>query len=148
MGRSAWEAHLTPLTDGEPERPPSPSVARSSAEEEGEAVTFEEKCKLFFLEGKEWGGRGVVTLQLRRKLAGAGSRLLARAETGKVALNATLYAGLKVVRKDDKTLCTTLFNLLPGAEGGKPSPAQTMLRFKSRSEADAFCAKVTEGTPK
>ena len=41
---------LTPLfaADDEPERPPSPSVHTSAAEDDGEQVLFETKCKLFF----------------------------------------------------------------------------------------------------
>ena len=35
--------------EDEPERPPSPSVHKSSAEDDGEQVLFEAKSKLFFL---------------------------------------------------------------------------------------------------
>jgi hypothetical protein len=40
------------VEDDEPERPPSPSVHKRSAEDDGEVVLFEQKCKLFFTESK------------------------------------------------------------------------------------------------
>jgi hypothetical protein len=52
-------------------------------------------------------------LQLRRPLdanASASARLILRNDTGKAMLNAKLYAGMKLVVKDGKSVCTTVFN--------------------------------------
>ena len=141
--------------EDEPERPPSPSVHKSSAEDDGEQVLFESKCKLFFRDSGDgqvmrtgvanrayahlrpgadclsqatWSPRGVGTLQLRRPLdasAAASARLIVRNDTGKAMLNAKLYAGMKVVVKEGKSVCTTVFNtVVPSTTAtGEAEPA-------------------------
>lgn len=155
--RHGWrrERHAHPLTlpcsaDDEPERPPSPSVHKSSAEDDGEQVAFESKCKLFFRgqvgpagsvssvfttgtkrvavssQDNAWSPRGMGNLQLRRPLdasAAASARLILRNDTGKAMLNAKLYSGMKLIMKDGKSLCTTVFNsVAPSATTGEAEP--------------------------
>ena len=122
---------------------------KSSAEDDGEQVLFEAKSKLFFRgevtpvgsaadlhlltassfssQDNAWSTRGMGNLQLRRPLdttAGASARLILRNDTGKAMLNAKLYAGMKVVIKEGKSVCTTVFNVVaPSAPVATPEAA-------------------------
>ena len=174
MRARAQRARLRVLcgAEDEPERPPSPSVHKSAAEDDGEQVLFEAKSKLFFRgevtpagcaanmlmltalcctsQDNAWSARGMGNLQLRRPLdtaAGASARLILRNDTGKAMLNAKLYSGMKVVIKEGKSVCTTVFNVVapsapvatpeaadkpaqpaPPAEPAQPKPVMTCVR--------------------
>ncbi len=154
--RALADASTLSEGDDEPERPPSPSLEKRSAEDDGEQVLYEGKCKVFFkkarpqptaphrthgsqvadtctgLQDNGWSERGLGSLQLRRQKDGAhGARLLVRNDTGKLMLNANLYPGLKVMLKD-KNLIMSLVNFVeqssqPGKEGEAPSEPANQL---------------------
>jgi len=75
-----------------------------------------------------WAVRGMGNLQLRCPLdagAAGSARLILRNDTGKAMLNAKLYAGMKVVVKEGKSVCTTVFNTVAPsvAVAGDAEPA-------------------------
>ncbi len=149
---------------------------KRSAEDDGEVVLFEQKCKLFFNESKArlqtaalcgccaplprtlttapgrmqeagWASRGLGDLQLRRPLdagAGGSARLLMRNDAGKLMLNAKLYAAMKIVQLQGKSVCTNLFNTVQaaGAEEGAAgaAPKETPTCVHSRCSLSPRCA--------
>lgn len=135
--------------DAEPERPPSPSLVKGSAEDEGERVLFESKTKLFFLQSGSWSERGVGRLQLRCPLVPSGAtsaRLLVRNDTGKLLLNAKLYAGLKVTKKP-KCVVVQLFNA--AAENAElTTPVATMLRLAADKDSVQLHNLLEENIPR
>ena len=77
----------------------------------------EVKSKMSFKVNNEWASRGTGLLQLRRPKAGGSARLVMRNETGKLWLNANLYAGLKTVQ-NGKAVILSLHNAVE--EGAAP----------------------------
>lgn len=119
-------------------------------------------------QGDAWSERGVCNLQLRRPQADAtGSpRLLCRNDTGKLTLNAKVYAGLKVQVKQ-KSVLMKLANALPADDGAQAAdvpfvltcvPTRSrlhdcglrcpslhrMLRVKTEAEAEKLAALISE----
>jgi hypothetical protein len=89
-----------------------------------------------------WASRGLGDLQLRRPLdagAGGSARLLMRNDTGKLMLNAKLYAAMKIVQLQGKGVCTNLFNAVQaagaeeGASGAAPKETPTCVRNRVRT---------------
>lgn len=107
------------------------------------------KAKLFFLlPDGGWSERGVVRLQLRRPLAEGApgcARLLARNDTGKLLLNATLYAGLKTTAKARGCVAKLVNAAQGGADGGQA--VVTMLRVASDADAARLHALMEQNTP-
>ena len=94
-----------------------------------------------------WSTRGMGTLQLRRPLdasAGASARLILRNDnTGKAMLNAKLYSGMKLVIKEGKSICTSVFNVVAPAApvGGAAEDSQAAAPAGGAAEDSQPAAK-------
>jgi hypothetical protein len=171
-------AHSPTIVDGddEPQRPPSPSVVRSKGEDDGEETVFDGKAKFLALVrslnlstlssagidssrsraqiNKEWINKGVGNLQLRRPKDAPtgvpGARLLLYNQAGKLALNAKLYAGMKVKQADDKGIALVLVNGAQAAgeeDGAARKPVQTMIRVKDGATAKELIRQIEQHVP-
>ena len=117
--------------DEEPERPPSPSTAEATGEDDNEFVDMEkQKVKLYVKKeaSEPWADRGVNRLQFRREKEGAkgACRILMRTSIGKAVINANLYDNMSVTfaeQKDKKDgsmkktgVILTIFNACENSE--------------------------------
>jgi hypothetical protein len=117
--------------DEEPERPPSPSTAEATGEDDKEFVDMEkQKVKLYVKKeaSEPWADRGVNRLQFRREKEGTkgACRILMRTSIGKAVINANLYDNMSVTfaeQKDKKDgsmkktgVILTIFNACDNSE--------------------------------
>ena len=117
--------------DEEPERPPSPSTAEATGEDDKEFVDMEkQKVKLYVKKeaSEPWADRGVNRLQFRREKGDAkgACRILMRTSIGKAVVNAKLYDNMSVTfaeQKDKKDgsmkktgVILTIFNACENSE--------------------------------
>ncbi len=117
--------------DEEPERPPSPSTAEATGEDDKEFVDMEkQKVKLYVKKeaSEPWADRGVNRLQFRREKGDAkgACRILMRTSIGKAVVNANLYDNMSVTfaeQKDKKDgsmkktgVILTIFNACENSE--------------------------------